>query len=163
MGTVWEDANNNAMYDPGEGLGGVQVMPDAGTFFAVTGDAGGYDVPATAGSYTLTFSGGDLSSPVIKTVSVGTTSVLVEWIDRSLPAPLPATPVWNPDGTVTYTLAGQKKGIGYRLSSCADLVATPWAWTGYLPSGYGDTLTYTADFTNTGDDQGFLSLQGWSY
>ena len=163
VGTVWDDLNDNAMYDPGEGRGGVQVLPDAGTYYAVTGDAGGYAIPVDAGTYTLTFSGGGLAQPVTRTVTVDTDSVLVEWVDRSLPGRLPASVAFHADGTLTYTLAGQKKGIGYRLARTGDLAGGSWAWTGIMPSGYGDALTYTAGFTNSGDPRCFMSLQGWSY
>lgn len=80
VGTVWEDANGNSLYDPGEGLSGVSVVPDRGEFFAVTADSGGWAIPATvAGSYTITFSGGDLSEPEERTALVEDASVLVSW------------------------------------------------------------------------------------
>ena len=60
VGTVWEDTNTNGQYDPGEGLAGVTVMPDSGTYYAVTGNSGGYAIPADAGTYTVSFSGGEL-------------------------------------------------------------------------------------------------------
>ena len=54
-------------------------MPDSGTYYAVTGDAGGYAIPITeSGTYTVTFSGGDLASPVQRTVLVGAASVLLD-------------------------------------------------------------------------------------
>ncbi|MEO0796269.1 MAG: hypothetical protein AAFX93_13960 [Verrucomicrobiota bacterium] len=83
VGTVWEDSNGNSFYDPGEGIGGVTVQPDSGDFYAITGDAGGYAVPVDPGSYVVTFSGGSLSSPVVKNVTVGTTSELIPWIEFS--------------------------------------------------------------------------------
>jgi len=79
VGTVWDDLDMDGEYDEGEGLGGVTVMPDSGTFFAVTGDAGGYAIPISAGSYTITFSGGGLGQlSVSKSVAVGTDSVLLD-------------------------------------------------------------------------------------
>jgi hypothetical protein len=76
VGTVWEDTNGNSQYDPGEGLAGVTVMPDSGTYYAVTGNSGGYAVPADAGTYTVSFSGGELVGAYTRTVAVGTSSVL---------------------------------------------------------------------------------------
>jgi hypothetical protein len=79
VGTVWEDTNGNQQYDPGEGLSGVTVMPDSGTYYAVTGTAGGYAVPivpVTPGSYTVTFTGGELIGTYMRTVTIGSTSVL---------------------------------------------------------------------------------------
>jgi hypothetical protein len=79
VGTVWEDANSNHQYDPGEGLAGVTVMPDKGSYFAVTGNSGGYSIPILANdTYTVTFSGGDLSEALSRTVTVGSSSVLLD-------------------------------------------------------------------------------------
>ena len=81
VGTVWQDRNQNETYDPGEGIGGVQVMPDRGTYFAVTAAAGGYAIPAAAGTrYRLTFSGGGLAAAAQKDVTVDADSVLADFI-----------------------------------------------------------------------------------
>jgi uncharacterized protein YkwD len=79
VGTVWVDGNGNGQYDPGEGIGGVTVEPVPGTYFAVTSDSGGYAVPITAaGTYEVTFSGSSITTPVARTVTVGSTSVLLD-------------------------------------------------------------------------------------
>lgn len=76
VGTVWQDNNSNQMYDPGEGIGGVTVMPDKGTYYAVTAASGGYAIPITApGSYTVTFSGAASGQ---QNVTVGSDSVLLD-------------------------------------------------------------------------------------
>lgn len=81
VGTVWNDLNQDGDYDEDEGLGGVTVMPDKGTFFAVTGDAGGYAIPITApDSFMVTFSGGDLgTSSATLPATVGAASVLLDF------------------------------------------------------------------------------------
>ncbi len=55
-------------------------MPDEGTFFAFTGDAGGFAIPITsAGVYMVNFSGGDLgASNVTLAATVGTDSVRLD-------------------------------------------------------------------------------------
>jgi len=60
VGTVWRDLNGNNRYDPGEGIGGVTVTSNAGTFYAVTSQSGGYAIPVTMapGTYQVVFSGG---------------------------------------------------------------------------------------------------------
>lgn len=76
-GTVWEDKNGNSMYDPGEGIGGVTVTPNQGTYYAITANSGGYAIPlTTSGAYQVTFSG-----PVsaVKTVNVSNDSVLLDF------------------------------------------------------------------------------------
>ena len=79
VGTVWADSNGNDQYDPGEGIPGVTVEPDQGTYYAVTADSGGYAIPITsAGTYEVTFSGSTITTPLTRTVTVSSTSVLLD-------------------------------------------------------------------------------------
>ena len=79
VGTVWVDSNGNDRYDPGEGIGGVTVEPDQGTYYAVTADSGGYAIPiTTAATYEVTFSGSTLTTPVTRTITVASSSVLLD-------------------------------------------------------------------------------------
>ncbi len=58
-GVVYNDANGNGFYDPGEGVGGVRVDVAGSGFFAISTASGGYSVPVPGnGSYNVTFSGG---------------------------------------------------------------------------------------------------------
>ena len=81
VGTVWEDLNGDGDYDENEGKGGVLVMPDEGTYYAITGDAGGYAIPIEfSGIFDVTFSGGDLgTTEITQTVGFGTSSVLLDF------------------------------------------------------------------------------------
>jgi hypothetical protein len=80
VGTVWQDLNHNALYDPGEGIGGVTVTPASGTYYAVSGAAGGYAIPVTmaAGTLNVTFFGAGISAT--RPVTVGTASVLLDYL-----------------------------------------------------------------------------------
>ena len=79
VGTVWQDLNSNNQYDPGEGLSGVTVMPDKGTYFAVTSNGGGYAIPILANdTYSVTFSGVQLNGTHTRTAAVGSVSVLLD-------------------------------------------------------------------------------------
>jgi hypothetical protein len=90
VGTVWKDANGNSQYDPGEGLSGVNVMPDKGVYFAVTADSGGYAVPILeAGTYALSFFGGSLTESHARSVTVGSVSVLQDLLVSDAPSPPP--------------------------------------------------------------------------
>lgn len=163
VGTVWNDQNANDLYDPGEGIGSVTVMPDKGTYYAVTGSAGGYAIPVDSGTYGVTFSGGGMPSTIVKTVAVGTTSVLVDCPLHANPIDLPASLTVGTDWMLTYTLTGQRKGCAYRLSTCTDLVSGNWTWADVLPSGYAETLTYSVELIDPYATQRFISLQGWQY
>ncbi|MCB2189746.1 MAG: hypothetical protein KQJ78_25305, partial [Deltaproteobacteria bacterium] len=80
VGTVWDDVNGNEMYDPGEGIGNVTVMPDSGTYYAVTSDSGGYAVPIiSAGACTITFSG---ALNAVRNVTVGDESILFDLVSE---------------------------------------------------------------------------------
>lgn len=80
-GVVFRDLDNNSFYTVGEGLAGVTVMPEEGTFSTVTSASGGYAIPLkalTPGAATLkvTFSGGALTSPVVRTLGLNGTNNL---------------------------------------------------------------------------------------
>lgn len=80
VGTVWEDLNDNDLYDPGEGKADVTVMPNQGEYYAVTSDSGGYAFPATvSGGYEVIFSGNGVPSGSAS-ASVNEVSVLLDYI-----------------------------------------------------------------------------------
>jgi hypothetical protein len=80
VGTVWNDLDWDGMYDPNEGIGGVTVMPDSGTYFAITSNSGGYAIPITMapGSHSVTFSGSGINDS--KNVTIASVSVLLDYI-----------------------------------------------------------------------------------
>jgi hypothetical protein len=80
VGTVWNDIDWDGMYDPNEGIGGVTVTPDSGTYYAITSNSGGYAIPVTmaAGNLSVTFSGSGINNA--KNVTIGTVSVLLDYI-----------------------------------------------------------------------------------
>jgi hypothetical protein len=45
VGVVYDDKNDNGVYDPGEGVEGVRVEPSYGGYHAITSASGGYAVP----------------------------------------------------------------------------------------------------------------------
>jgi hypothetical protein len=91
VGTVWADANANDMYDPGEGLGGITVQPDQGTYYAVTSDSGGYALPIlAAGTYTVTFSGASLGTSVTRSAAIADQSLLLDLLTTDVSPPPPA-------------------------------------------------------------------------
>jgi hypothetical protein len=86
VGTVWQDTNGNDQYDPGEGMGGITVAPDHGTYFAITADSGGYAIPITSeGTYDVTFSGPGIDPDETLPAVVGSDSVLLDLPYTSLP------------------------------------------------------------------------------
>ncbi len=58
-----------------------QVLPDSGTYFAITANSGGYAIPMTAAStYSVTFSGTSLPFAVTKTAVISGSSVQLDVI-----------------------------------------------------------------------------------
>ena len=75
-GVVYNDANGNGFYDPGEGIGGVRIDVAGSTRFAISTASGGYSVPVPGdGSFNVTFSGGGQATrQVTATVAGGLNS-----------------------------------------------------------------------------------------
>ncbi len=85
VGTIWEDRDGDVMYDPGEGLNGVSVIPDQGGYYAVTGEGGGYAIPVlSTGAYQVTISGPGIPSGTTAAVSIGTESVLLDFVVETI-------------------------------------------------------------------------------
>ena len=86
VGTAWRDDNGNNRYDPGEGMADITVTPDGGTYYAVTGNSGGYALPINDGSYTVTFHGTALPQDETRNITVTGKSVLLDLkVDHAAP------------------------------------------------------------------------------
>lgn len=72
-GVVYHDINENDFYDPGEGIGGVQVNVEGGSDSGITAGSGGYAVPVPTANAThdLTFVGPGILSQASAIVSGG--------------------------------------------------------------------------------------------
>lgn len=104
-GVAFDDKDGDSFYDPGEGLGGldVAVKSSAGaTYSTKTWDAGGYQLALPAGDYTVTFSGGGLASSITKTAKMGSANVKVD-LDLDVVAGPATTPLPTPTPTPTPT------------------------------------------------------------
>ncbi len=114
-GLAYYDINPNNFFDPGEGLGGVNVQVAGVNFYAVTTNSGGYSVPVPGnGTYTVTFSGNGL--PVTqRTVTVsGGNNVKVDFRPGYFP-PQVSGPGSVPVGAATpYSFTPVGGSIGYQ-------------------------------------------------
>ncbi len=93
-GVAYSDLNGNGLYDVGEGVGGLRVDVSGASYHAVTSAGGGYavPVPATGGTYTVTFSGLNCDHATTVTVPAGK-NVKVDYV---APHAAPAVAVENP-------------------------------------------------------------------
>jgi len=79
LGVVYNDLNHNNFYDIGEGIAGVTIAPNSGSYYAVTSTSGGYTIPTgTSGTVTLTATGPGFG-PTSKTVSLNGANVKVDF------------------------------------------------------------------------------------
>jgi len=67
-GVVFLDKDNDGFYSVGEGIGGIEIRPTMGSYFAVTTASGGYTLPLAkySGSFSVVYSGPGLTSPITK-------------------------------------------------------------------------------------------------
>lgn len=116
LGVVYSDSNSNNTYNAGEGLSGVTVSisGSSGSFTTTTMSAGGYQLQVPSGSYTVTFSGGGLSSAITKSVTVGSTNAKVDGVAGQTGNPPPPPPPANHapvlDASYVATLSSIVKG-----------------------------------------------------
>jgi hypothetical protein len=70
-GVVFVDRNGDGRYDAGEGIPGVRVLPEGGTWDAVTSGSGGFAVPysGTSGALNVAFSGPGIRTAERRTVT----------------------------------------------------------------------------------------------
>jgi hypothetical protein len=133
VGTVWVDATATTSMTPVRHRRG-EVGPDQGTI-SHSPQTCGYAIPITsAGTYEVTFSGSTISAPLTRTVTVGSTSVLLDLKyagDSTVPeantgaatsvdsstAVLHGTAIPNGSTTTYYFQYGTTTGYGLQTTS----------------------------------------------
>ncbi len=150
VGTVWNDDNDNGIYDSGEGLSGVTVMPDDGTYFAITGKHGGYSIPVSADrEYSLSFSGGELTAPEQRMAVVQGKSVLVAWKPEDIFETSIVDPDINPESTPLPPTDLNLAIVGSEMEV---------SWTGIENVAYN--LESSIDGLNWSDDNRDIAVAG---
>ena len=137
-GVSFDDKDGDNFYDVGEGLAGVQIKATSSTgqSYSVSGwDAGGWQMAVPQGSYTLTFSGGGLAAPVVKTATVGTSNVKVDLNSDAAPAPAP-----TPSPTPTPAPAPLPEGVSKVGTPYNDVLSGTGAADTLSGLGGSDTL-----------------------
>lgn len=143
VGTVWNDDNENGRYDSGEDLSGVTAMPHSGTYYAVTGDGGGFAIPVLAdGEYVVTFSGGDLEEEAQRLVTVDGQSALL---------------IWNEADSYVSAVVGDPIRPEFSLSRTGATIRV--AWTGLPEHTY--TLQSGSDLLGWANDDRTVTIE-WS-
>lgn len=137
-GIAITDANDNAFYDVGEGIGGVAVSVAAGaTTSGTTEAAGGYAVAYSGGPATVTFSGGGLAQPIVVAVNAGTHNVKVDLLGPTLVGSSASTTLGSGAADLLLLGAGNLDGTGN--SGANTLIGTRGA-NALDGAGGGDSL-----------------------
>lgn len=129
-GVVYQDVNGNGFYDPGEGLGRVEVQLTTGGQ-TQTYSTGGYALAYTgAGTQNITFSGGELGATVERSFTASGINVKVDAILGEL--------------TQTYSLSVNLDGLG-QVESDPSGIACPGRCSADFAPGTAIRLTASAD------------------
>jgi serralysin len=101
-GVAYQDSDSNKFYTPGEGLSGLNIslQGTSGNFTTTTMGSGGYQIQVPAGTYTVTFSGGSLTSPQQSQFTIASNNVKVDLIEDNSGTPqvVGGTPLSNNTG-----------------------------------------------------------------
>jgi hypothetical protein len=142
-GVVYSDNNKNGRYDLNEGLGGVTVS--VGSASTTSNAAGGWSIPVTNGTYTVTTSGGTFSGTATRDVTVAGANVEIDFSSGQTVGELNfETQASSNGGTDTGSTSTDTDGDGFFDSievaagtSASDISVTPF---GSLPAGTAQTL-----------------------
>jgi uncharacterized protein YkwD len=159
-GVAYDDLNDNDFYTPGEGRGGIKVEATLQgsdkpvVLTDTTGDAGGYDIAAPPGTYSVKFSGGGLTAPVVQTVTLGSENEKLDLIDpKDIKAPAGAQIAGVSDSSEPSPIAAlvdlvKESGNKLDFSALADHVrdGTP------LPEAWVETIHRGEEILKTVDD-----------
>lgn len=109
LGVAYNDLDNDRFYTPGEGQGGVQIdVTDSQgqTIQTLSGDAGGYQIPLTPGTYTLR---ARVDGQVVReeTITMGRQNQKIDFVLNEL-TPIPSQPT-TPPVAEAQTIAPPKK------------------------------------------------------
>jgi len=163
-GLVFTDTvTANNFYDVGEGIGGASIdITGAGTYHTTSNSAGGYQISLPPGTYTVTFSGTGISSPIIKTFTIGSQNVEVDANTRTNVPPLlygiestPLSAIGPLSTPVTSTLAVYDKYLNNWTSATISITGNYQSHQDVLT--FANTPNITGSWNST---TGTLTLSG---
>ncbi len=84
VGVAYADTNGNGAYDPGEGLSGMNVVPNTGDTYAVTSTSGGYAIPflPNAGAFKVQLQDASGHAILEKDASLAADNVKVDFVTK---------------------------------------------------------------------------------
>jgi hypothetical protein len=92
LGVVYQDQDKNGFYSTGEGVAGVTITPDQGSYYAISSASGGYAIPLNLsnGELNITFSGGPFPCPITQSIAFSGKNVKLDCVfNPQAPCPPP--------------------------------------------------------------------------
>jgi hypothetical protein len=126
VGVVYSDTDGNGFYSAGEGLGGVRIETEPGSFFTISSTSGGYAIPIPQGASEIVVSATGLSGGTVsKSVAVGDQNGKVDFSVATDVVVLPPPPrlsmsTVSGEDAVTLTVKGTL-GKTYMVERSRDL------------------------------------------
>ncbi len=160
-GVVFRDGNGNGRYDAGEGIGNITITV-IGSGTTSTLNAGGYSIQVNPGTYQVIASGPGLATPVVQTVTVGSTNARLNFNLASPPPPYypPGPPIQAPlTPVVTVNDAAGRpvvfvQGLDNQVY-LQHLDANGSPVGGYVLAGVGQVKTFTVGNDGWGNPEVF--------
>ncbi len=133
LGVVYCDADGDGFYSEGEGVEGATVMPDTGTYYAVTSASGGYAVPLNMAQSDLivSISGGGIAAPESKSVTVSDENVKLDFTVSTNGSAGPSGP--GSGNLTNLVLYYESTGYWYVFNSTGDVSSLKLGDSGYAP------------------------------
>lgn len=157
VGVVYTDHNDNGIYDPGEGLGNVDitVRGSSGTFTTSTLTAGGYQVAVPNGTYEVIASGQGLAGNfVVGNVVMNGANARAEFETKSAlqaPVAIADTITLNEDSRSTFVVTpNDQPGSGSIVNNSVTLVQQPL--NGMVSLDASGRVTYVPNADFSGND-----------
>lgn len=173
-GVVIDDLDDDLFYDIGEGQGGVTITATnaTGSFQTTSWGSGGYSLELEAGTYSVTFSGGELSNAYSTTVTIADENVKVDVIEDHALVRLGASD-FDGDGRDDILFYNETdRAVGQFDMPDADWSSIGRAGSGWVVRGAGrfddddtntDILWFHAETGSVGHfDMEDGALVGWS-
>ena len=113
-GVAYYDLNGNQAYDPGEGIGGLNVAIGGNDNFAVTANSGGYAVPTVNGPQVVTFTGPNFNGFSQSVTVAGSNNLKLDLALTYTPPVIGGTKLANVSGTTPYAAQPIPGATAYR-------------------------------------------------
>jgi hypothetical protein len=125
-GVTYFDLNGNKFYDPGEGIGNVQVSVSGSTSQGISARSGGYAVPVPGnGNYTVTFSGAGFTALSQNVSIVGSKNTKLDFTPTYTPPVVTGPVVATIQRPNAYSISSVAGATEYESRSFQKVVAAP--------------------------------------